>query len=106
MQYITFAGMHVKWSVILVVRLGLVILSALQMKGQVLHVCARIYKRQVDLWFTHTYSNSDDLKGSFAMNSAVTQRLCLSLAVFFEPFVDGFEENSLTLYCFCHPKQC
>ena len=43
-------------------------------------MCARISEKyQVDLRFTHTYSNSDDLKGSFAMNSAVIQRLCLSL---------------------------
>ena len=37
MQYITFEEVHVKRSVILIDRLGSVILSALRMKGQVLH---------------------------------------------------------------------
>ena len=37
MQYITFEEVHVKRSVILIDRLGPVILSALRMKGQVLH---------------------------------------------------------------------
>ena len=38
MQYITFAEMHVKWSVILADRLGPEILTMLEIKGQVLHL--------------------------------------------------------------------
>ena len=36
----TFAEMHVKWSVILTNRFGPEILNMLEIKGQVLHSCA------------------------------------------------------------------
>ena len=38
----TFAGMHVKWSLILVDRLGPKILTMLEIRGQVLHL-ARVH---------------------------------------------------------------